>query len=185
MKTCILPPPPKSTQKEVKTKKPPQKRVVTSDRRWTFSETDLDHENQLKYIDQIRLNMNTPDSEENHPVLPFIRQQIANKIGGYKYQDITKNIYSESQFLDFATVIQLLHDSGLTCFYCLKPVSVVYEYVRESTQWTIERIDNTRGHNCDNSEIACLGCNISRRTMYHERYVFTKQLRIVKKMGDT
>ena len=46
--------------------------------------------------------------------------------------------------------------------------------------WTLERINNDFGHNYGNLEIACLSCNIKRRTMYHERFVFTKQLIIVK-----
>jgi hypothetical protein len=29
-------------------------------------------------------------------------------------------------------------------------------------------------------EIACLNCNLRRRTMYHERYVFTKQMGTVR-----
>jgi hypothetical protein len=44
----------------------------------------------------------------------------------------------------------------------------------------VERIDNSIGHNRTNIVIACLDCNLHRRTMYYERYVFTKQLNIVK-----
>jgi hypothetical protein len=49
-------------------------------------------------------------------------------------------------------------------------------------QWTLERIDNDLGHNKNNVEIACLNCNLRRRTMYHERYLFTKELNIIKKI---
>ena len=48
-------------------------------------------------------------------------------------------------------------------------------------QWSLERIENQYGHNKENVEIACLSCNLGRRTMYHERYLFTKQLEIIKK----
>ena len=60
-------------------------------------------------------------------------------------------------------------------------VNVLYKNVREPLQWTLERIDNDYGHNHDNVTIACLECNLRRRTMYHERYVFTKQL-VIKKI---
>jgi len=60
-------------------------------------------------------------------------------------------------------------------------VSVLYEIVREPMQWTLERINNDFGHNYGNVEIACLNCNLHRRTMYHERYLFTKELNIIKK----
>jgi hypothetical protein len=63
-------------------------------------------------------------------------------------------------------------------------VQILYEYVRESNQWTLERLDNDFGHNKGNVEIACLNCNLRRRTMYHERYLFTKELSIVKKIDN-
>ena len=56
-------------------------------------------------------------------------------------------------------------------------------YCYKNKQWTLERIDNGMGHNKDNVEIACLLCNLRRRTMYHERYVFTKQMMNVVKIG--
>lgn len=48
-------------------------------------------------------------------------------------------------------------------------------------QWTLDRIDNDIGHYSDNVVIACLSCNLHRKTMYHERFLFTKQLNIIKK----
>jgi hypothetical protein len=71
-------------------------------------------------------------------------------------------------------------ETELKCFYCKEYVNIIYEPIREPKQWSLERIDNTYGHNVDNVTIACLSCNIRRRTMYHERYVFTKQLSIIK-----
>ena len=53
--------------------------------------------------------------------------------------------------------------------------------MREEKQWSVERIDNNFGHNKENVTIACLECNLRRKTMYHERFKFTKQLTIVKK----
>ena len=66
------------------------------------------------------------------------------------------------------------------CFYCQINVQVIYDHVREPKQWTIERIDNSIGHNKGNVEISCLNCNLRRRTMHYERYLKTKQLTIHK-----
>jgi len=52
--------------------------------------------------------------------------------------------------------------------------------VREQCQWSLDRIDNNYGHNYDNLFVTCLSCNLRRKTMYHERYEFTKQLTISK-----
>ena len=98
-------------------------------------------------------------------------------------QDIQKKKYDDDKFVDFQFVISLLVDKKLSCFYCKESVYLFYNYVRENKQWTLERIYNERGHNTDNVEIACLNCNLRRRTMYHERYLFTKQLSVVKLPG--
>ena len=112
-----------------------------------------------------------------------MKRQIQNKISSYKMQDIQKKKYDDDKFVDFQFVISLLVDKKLSCFYCKESVYLFYNYVRENKQWTLERIYNERGHNTDNVEIACLNCNLRRRTMYHERYLFTKQLSVVKLPG--
>ena len=112
--------------------------------------------------------------------IKFIRQQIIQKIYGYKSQDLLKSKFDESKFVDFAKILEMMLENNLKCYYCNQSVLVLYEYVREPRQWTVERINNKFGHNKDNIEIACLNCNLHRRTMYHERYLFTKNLNIVK-----
>ena len=67
------------------------------------------------------------------------------------------------------------------CFYCKCELHILYEIVRELTQWTIDRINNDEGHNKDNFVIACLNCNIKRRNINSNKFLFTKQLLLVKK----
>jgi len=110
----------------------------------------------------------------------IIKKQIHIKLQGYRSQDLTKGIYNEAEFMDMSTTMRLLVESDLTCFYCKCHVKVLYKMVREGCQWTLERIDNGQGHNKNNVVVACLDCNLGRRTMYHERFAFTKQLVIQK-----
>jgi hypothetical protein len=112
-----------------------------------------------------------------------IRRQINYKINSYKGQDVKKGLLLETDFVNYEYVLNLLIEKQLKCFYCLEDVLLLYNYVRENKQWTLERIDNKIGHNRGNVEIACLQCNLRRRTMYHERYVFTKQLCVIKMDG--
>ena len=114
---------------------------------------------------------------------PLTRRQIMQKIHGYKSQDIEKDKYDPAKFVDYQFVCELLLEKDFKCYYCTEPVYVYYNNVRENKQWTLERIDNSMGHNKDNVEIACLLCNLRRRTMHHERYVKTKQMMIVKKLN--
>ena len=45
---------------------------------------------------------------------------------------------------------------------------------------SIDRIDNDKGHNIDNFHLACLDCNLKRRRRTDEKFLFTKQLNIIK-----
>lgn len=167
----------KKTPKESKTieKKEKSKRVITNHKSWHFSEQDLSFETQYRILNNIKTQY-----DYNDPYHRTIISQIKGKIYGYSYQDETKEKLSRELFVDLSSVLQKLIDSNMECYYCKKKVKILYEYVREEDQWTLERIDNSKGHNRDNVEIACLSCNLRRRTMYHERYLFTKQMNIMK-----
>ena len=163
-------------EKTVKTQKEKQKRQVTTTPQWTFNENDLEYENQMKLIKEIQENKIV-----NREPCNFIVRQINNKIYGYRTQDIDKKILCEEKLIDLQNVLNLMIKCDNKCFYCKENVNVLYEYVREPKQWTLERLDNNFGHNNDNVVIACLSCNLRRKTMHYERYVFTKQLNIIKK----
>ena len=110
----------------------------------------------------------------------IIKKQLNTKLQGYRTQDTLKHMYVEGEFMDMENTVRFLKDCDLRCFYCKNCVKVLYRHVREGCQWTLERIDNDYGHNKTNVVIACLTCNLSRRTMYHERFAFTKQLIVNK-----
>jgi len=78
-------------------------------------------------------------------------------------------------------VIQQMIDSQLKCRYCKREMLVVYDVSRENKQWSVDRIDNDIGHNISNFHLACLECNLSRRRRTDEKFLFTKQLNIVKR----
>ena len=168
----------KATEKKVEPKVR-QKRVITETPGWAkrVAATD-DPELQHEIIQHIHAKTIT---EEREPVQSLILQQITQKIGGYKSQDIEKELFLENEFVDLQYVLHLMVESRNLCYYCKKRTHIIYEYSREPNQWTLERIDNKFGHNKNNVVIACLNCNLHRRTMYHERYVFTKQLNIIKR----
>jgi len=165
-----------STSKNVKTKKDANKRAITHSDKWNFTEIELENENQILYIDELCSN-----NIKHNNICNTIVKEINKKINGYKGQDQKKNLYEPEKIVDIDYVINLLQGSRNKCFYCKKIVKILYENVREPFQWSLDRIDNRFGHNKENLVIACLDCNVSRKTMYHERYAFTKQLSIVKK----
>ena len=151
-------------QKYISFSKPQKKRLITNESHWV---SNIQTDEQYAIIESMYNNNN--DNE-------IVRRQIRQKLTGYKSQDIHNQLYDKDQFIDETTVIQLLYESKLTCFYCQGIVDLLYDYVRQSNQWTLERMNNSFGHNRENIVIACLRCNLRRRTMYHTRYLYTKQI---------
>jgi len=154
------------------TKKEKKERVVIDKEHWNFDEKIYDPRYQLDIL------ISKSDEEGCYKKMT---QQINRKLNSYKHQDITKNLFNPDKIINNSQILRLLESRELLCYYCRKMVNVLYKNVREPLQWTLERIDNDYGHNHDNVTIACLECNLRRRTMYHERYVFTKQL-VIKKI---
>jgi len=163
-------------------KKEKEKRKVTHRKQWDFNENELTNEKQLKYIQNMYSSLETHIEFDNRiqHIQNVIENQIKTKIQGYHQQDMKKKLYDSEKFITLPKVIELLNSCKNTCYYCREPVLILYELVRDNKQWSVERRNNSYGHNCDNVEIACLHCNVCRKTMNEERFLFTKQLNIIK-----
>lgn len=155
-------------------KKDKKDRVVTRDKKWTLCDTDYNPELQLNIM---------KESDHSNSVYNLMCCEIKRKISGYKSQDHKKNKYSEHDFIDMDFIKTTLIEKELKCYYCCQSVQILYKSVREPRQWSVERMDNKHGHNKNNITIACLECNLKRKTMYHERFRFTKQLIVSKLDG--
>jgi hypothetical protein len=165
------------TVRTVKAEKEKKKRVITTVSSWNFAETDLTYENQIHLLNQI---YDKHILQREH--CDVIISQIRGKMNGYKNQDIIKKKYEPDLFVDEEFIINELVSCNHLCYYCKENVEILYEYVRASKQWSLDRLDNNFGHNKNNVVVACLGCNLRRKTMHHERYVFTKQMGSIKKL---
>jgi len=160
--------------KKVKTEKEKKIRVVAQTNAWVKRDDIQTMTNEVEKQYERFLTKN-----ENDPIYKIMLQQIHQKIHGYRFQDVEKGLFTED-FITIDRCLELLDKSRFECYYCKEKIQVLYKHVREPKQWSLERIDNKIGHTNNNVEIACLSCNLRRRTMYHERFIFTKQLNITK-----
>lgn len=165
----------KKSDKTVATEKPKTKRIITNSNKWPVD---------LTLADLTLVNAMTDISDnifiDNSSTILFY-QQVRQKISGYRGQDVEKGVLNVEKLVCLQDVLDLFKTSELLCYYCRDPVLLLYEFVREPKQWTLERLDNSLGHNRDNVVLACLHCNLRRRCMASERYVQTKQIaKIVK-----
>lgn len=113
--------------------------------------------------------------------MEILLKEINNKISSYKQQDLLKNNFDETNFITTDIILNKLLETNMNCYYCKCEMYILYEHVRELNQWSVDRIDNTKGHNKDNFVLSCLNCNIKRRNKSSDKFLFTKQLNLVKK----
>ena len=73
-----------------------------------------------------------------------------------------------------------MNKEEIKCYYCKCFMFILYEFARENKQWSLDRIDNELGHNKDNIVLSCLECNLKKRKIRKESFLFTKNLKIVQ-----
>ena len=141
---------------------------------------------------QITLKKIEPAIDQCHLIqkiymnVPFVNDTntisaIKKKLSSYKQQDSKKNRLDPEKMIKYDDLIEKLLLSKLLCCYCKKKTLLFYDKKRDPRQWTLDRIDNSLGHNKNNVLICCLKCNLERRTKDSGKFKFTKQMKIIKK----
>ena len=143
--------------------------------KWTIDDAFFNYDKQMEVLR--RLIADDTTLEERN----FFKKEIKVKLDGYARQDVANGIHAHDlTIISLDATIELLLISKLRCAYCRECCELIYKDVMAQRQWTLDRVDNEEGHSRDNVVLACLACNLQRRTMDAERFKFGKQLRIVK-----
>ena len=161
-------------KKLLKEKKTDKKRIEIE--KLNLSKEYFIFEKQLEIIK----NINNISNDEEKNASKILIKQIEKKIAGYKQQDIDKKVLNNEKIINLKCIVDKLIDTELKCYYCKCEMFILYENVRESKQWTVDRINNDIGHNIDNFVLACLECNLKRRCKSADKFLFTKQLNIIR-----
>jgi len=141
--------------------------------------TELNNIDEINIINNLYLNLDINNELYNKKT---ILNELQQKINSYKQQDIKKNIYNVILLITLDELLEKLVISKLKCYYCRFNIKIIYGNVREPLQWTLDRIDNDKCHSNDNTLISCLKCNLKRRRIDCDKFIFTKQLKL-KKIG--
>ena len=133
--------------------------------------------NQLESITELYLKGEIDvNVERNKDIITVLKQ----KYSSYKSQDKHSNKYDPEQHITYEQMIEKIYKSKLKCYYCTCDVSILYNKKRLKSQWTLERLDNNLRHYNTNTCIACLDCNLKRRTDNYEYFKNSKQNIIIK-----
>ena len=150
--------------------------------KYNLTMEDLDYNKQFDLLKEIYLYQSNGEknSTENRKEKEIILKEIENKISSYRQQDLLKKHFDEKQFITSEILIPKMVESNMKCYYCSCEMFILYENVREMSQWSVDRIDNSMGHNKDNFVLSCLNCNIKRRKRSSDKFLFSKQMNIIK-----
>jgi len=137
-------------------------------------------EKQNEIINNINNINNILNKEEDKNASKILIKQIEKKISSYKQQDIDKKLLNNEKIINLKCIIDKLIETEIKCYYCKEKMFILYKNVREPKQWSVDRINNDLGHNIDNFVLACLDCNLKRRCRSADKFLFTKQLNIIR-----
>jgi len=100
-----------------------------------------------------------------------LRVKILDKINSHKSYDKSRNIFDEENFIDFEEVfLQICKQEG-RCKYCRITVKFLNYQPYQQNQFSIDRIDSTRGHVKNNVHISCLKCNCKKGKKTKKEYI--------------
>jgi len=188
-KILIAPPEIKKKSSSLTNQLTNNKNIISEKERKTKVDTfkwDLSSNN-LEYLEQLQILNELLDENciiDTQPKKYFVKN-IKGKIQSYRQQDLLKHKFDENNFVSYNTILQLLKETKMLCHYCSCETYVLYEFVKEMKQWSLDRIDNEKGHINNNLVIACLECNLKRRRTNKDSFLFTKQLVITREGLDT
>ena len=136
-------------------------------------EADITHKAQVEMCNKLYMDC-------DFELKSLLEKELNKKIQGYKAQDIKKEIYDSKELISLTDTLEKLVGTKLHCYYCKREVVLLYKNVREPSQWTLDRMDNTQCHSKENTVIACLKCNLQRRITDMDKFTFTKHLVITR-----
>ena len=95
-------------------------------------------------------------NNSNDPMQDYPPGFVAKKIDSYRHDDLSKGRICD---LDYKYVKGLVIRQDNECHHCGVPMAV------KTKTWTLDRIDDTKGHQKKNVVISCLNCNISKKML--------------------
>jgi hypothetical protein len=84
---------------------------------------------------------------------------IKRKIENYIKEDEKKGRYIEERYVTADYIYDMLIANPI-CGECGHRVELIYSY-GDLNQFSVDRLDNNRGHNKGNVRITCLQCNLA------------------------
>ena len=133
----------------------------------------LDTQNHIEVVNHLYMGHEFEGQTE-------VKKELLAKLCGYKSQDKKKS--RDSIIVEYDELLEKMVLSKMKCSYCQSVMKLLYLDVRDSEQWTLDRKNNDVGHSNENTVLSCLRCNLGKRRIDDDKFRFTKQMRLIKKI---
>jgi len=94
--------------------------------------------------------------KQENPLLYKVKEMVCHSRGG----DIKNNRYNETNYVDIDHLFKLMEIQAGCCVYCGIEM-LVDDFTHSKDGVSIQRINNSLGHNKNNCVMSCFGCNVS------------------------
>jgi len=85
-----------------------------------------------------------------------LQENIAKKIAGHKKYDVERKWETD---VDVPYIQNMIENQGEMCHHCQIYLKLSEYKARDREQFSIDRVDDTKGHLKGNVVISCWGCN--------------------------
>lgn len=99
--------------------------------------------------------------EEPASVTRRVLMEMRAKRRGYQEQD-KKRGWNPGDVLSEREIAERMLIQKMKCWHCRAGVHVLYRDRYDPLQWSVDRLDNNKGHTRDNVVISCMRCNLRR-----------------------
>jgi len=125
-----------------------------------------DHQNEKKQNYQQYYQLNKEVIQQQHQQYRFgddLDHIIQSKICTYHHKDENHHRVTQSDqiYISVDYIKDLIQQSGPICKYCGVEMSIINRQPNDSSQFTVNRINNELPHIQGNVEICCWQCNVS------------------------
>ena len=94
----------------------------------------------------------------------MLNRRLYNLVGNHRLRDIAKGLYNPEKHITTKYLLYLKSICGDKCYHCKCVLDWEdLQHKRRMNQVTLQRIDNKKGHWCDNVQYACFECNVKNR----------------------
>jgi hypothetical protein len=108
---------------------------------------------------------------------------LKKKLKSYKREDTKKSRYDLEQFITYEEVMAMI-EKRPKCHYCFQELKLNGFSKYDRAQFSLDRKDNSKGHNRDNCVLSCLQCNLQHGVKDYYKFVIKSATDLIEQSKE-